>query len=104
MQSPLVSVMETCLVSLFEPLVSLLEPSFEQPKLPATTSVIMTALKPIDMNLRLQKFLYTNSPDILPADLEAGSATRAAATGAAGTVTVRDHLDPKCILVLEVRG
>src|SRR5579884_2809854 len=43
--------METSLVSLFEPLVSLLEPSFEQPKLPATTSVIMTALKPIDINL-----------------------------------------------------
>src|SRR5262249_53390593 len=36
--------------------------------------------------------------------LEAGSATRAAANGAAGTVTVGDHLDPKCILVLEVRG
>src|SRR5262249_14488260 len=40
----------------------------------------------------------------LPADLEAGSATRAAANGAASTVTVGDHLDPKCILVLEVRG
>src|SRR5262249_44612109 len=38
------------------------------------------------------------------ADLEAGSATRAAANGAASTVTVGDHLDPKCILVLEVRG
>src|SRR5215471_13282389 len=40
----------------------------------------------------------------LPADLEAGSATRAAANGAASTVTVGDHLDPECILVLEVRG
>ena len=40
----------------------------------------------------------------LPADLEAGSATSAAANGAASTVTVGDHLDPKCILVLEVRG
>src|SRR6516165_4540527 len=40
----------------------------------------------------------------LPADLEAGSATRAAANGAASTVTIGDHLDPKCILVLEVRG
>src|SRR5215475_6619758 len=40
----------------------------------------------------------------LPADLEAGSATRAAANGAASTVTIGDHLDPKRILVLEVRG
>src|SRR5262245_30507997 len=38
----------------------------------------------------------------LPADLEAGSTTRAAANRAASTVTVGDHLDPKCILVLEV--
>src|SRR6187401_1874765 len=54
-QAPLASVMETSSVSL-------LEPSFEQPKLPATTSVIMTALKPIDINPLLQKFLFTNSP------------------------------------------
>src|SRR5688572_32221310 len=39
----------------------------------------------------------------LPADLEAGSTTRAAANGATSTVAVGDHLDPKCILVLEVR-
>ena len=39
----------------------------------------------------------------LPAHLEASSATRAGANGAASTVTVGDHLDPKCILVLEVR-
>src|SRR5262245_45929416 len=115
-QAPLVSLMETSLVSL-------LEPSFEQPRLPATTSVIMTALKPIDINLHHQKFLYMNSPNIaqdnawaesllkkeppawaggsfvhtagfsLPADLEAGSATRAAANGPASTVTVGDQLD-----------
>ena len=36
----------------------------------------------------------------LPADLNAGSTTRGAVAG----VTVRDHLDPECILVLEVRG
>src|ERR1043166_2654843 len=40
----------------------------------------------------------------LPADLEAGPGARTAANGAAGTVTVGDHLDPQCILVLEVRG
>src|SRR5215469_16312346 len=37
----------------------------------------------------------------LPADLEAGSTTRAAGTS---TVTVGDHLDPQCILALVVRG
>src|SRR5262252_5121359 len=37
----------------------------------------------------------------LPADLEAGSTTRAAVIS---TVTVGDHLDPECILVLVVRG
>src|SRR5215467_216906 len=37
----------------------------------------------------------------LPADLEAGSTTRA---GVISTVTVGDHLDPECILVLVVRG
>jgi hypothetical protein len=37
----------------------------------------------------------------LPADLEAGSTTRAAASGAASTVAVRDHLDPQCILVFK---
>ena len=36
----------------------------------------------------------------LPADLEAGSTTRGAGAG----VTVGDHLDPECILVLVVRG
>src|SRR5690242_20390208 len=40
----------------------------------------------------------------LPADLEAGSTTRTAASGATSTVAVGDHLDPQCILVLEVRG
>jgi hypothetical protein len=39
----------------------------------------------------------------LPADLEAGSTTRAAANGAASTVAVGDHLHPQCIPVLEVR-
>src|SRR5262249_22783322 len=37
----------------------------------------------------------------LPADLEAGSTTRAAVIG---TVTVGDHLNPQCILALVVRG
>src|SRR5262245_47539723 len=37
----------------------------------------------------------------LPADLEAGSTTRAAVIS---TVTVGDQLDPECILVLVVRG
>src|SRR6185436_19259703 len=36
----------------------------------------------------------------LPADLDAGSTTGGAVAG----VTARDHLDPECILVLEVRG
>src|SRR6185436_20973877 len=36
----------------------------------------------------------------LPADLDACSTTRGAVAG----VTVGDHLDPECILVLEVRG
>src|SRR5262245_28059552 len=52
-QAPLVSVTES----------SLVETSFEQPKLPATTSVIMRPLKPIDINLFLPKFLYTDSPN-----------------------------------------
>src|SRR5688572_32839554 len=39
----------------------------------------------------------------LPADLEAGSTTRAAANGATSTVAVGDDLDPQRILVLEVR-
>src|SRR5688500_8514238 len=39
----------------------------------------------------------------LPADLEAGSTTRPAANGATSTVAVGDHLDPQCILGLEVR-
>src|SRR5215467_6260511 len=37
----------------------------------------------------------------LPAELEAGSTTRAAVIS---TVTVGDHLDPECILALVVRG
>ena len=53
-QAPWVSVMET----------SLLETSLEQPKLPATTSVIMRPLKPIDINLLLQIF-DTNLPNIV---------------------------------------
>src|SRR5580698_11366760 len=36
----------------------------------------------------------------LPADLDAGSTTRAATAG----VTGGDNLDPECVLVLEVRG
>src|SRR5688572_17047888 len=42
-------------------------------------------------------------PNRLPADLEAGSTTRPAANGATSTVAVGDHLDPQCILGLEVR-
>src|SRR6185295_473583 len=49
-----------------EPLVSLMESFFEQPKLPAITSVTMSALKPIDINLLLPKVLYTDSPPTLP--------------------------------------
>ena len=55
-QAPLLSLMGTSLVSL-------LEPSSEQPKLPATTSVIMTALKQIEINLLLQNSMYKNSPN-----------------------------------------
>src|SRR6185295_3668591 len=40
----------------------------------------------------------------LPADLEAGSRTSPAANGATRSVAVGDHLDPQCILALEVRG
>src|ERR1051326_9074606 len=36
----------------------------------------------------------------IPADLDAGSATRGTVAG----VTGGDHLDPECILVFEVRG
>src|SRR5687768_1359706 len=39
----------------------------------------------------------------LPADLKAGSTTRAAADGAPSTVAVGDHFHPQRILVLKVR-
>src|SRR5581483_6114015 len=40
----------------------------------------------------------------LPADLEAGSATRAAARAAAQNVTAGDQLDPKRTIAFVVRG
>jgi hypothetical protein len=50
-QAPLVSLIEASLVSL-------VETRSEQPTLPAITSAIMTALKPIDIKSAPPKFLY----------------------------------------------
>src|SRR5262245_23363843 len=77
-QAPLTSLTETSLVSL---LVSVLEASCEQPKLPAIISVIMTALKPIDINLFLPKFLYTNSPNIAQDNVRQTLYSRSAGDG-----------------------